>query len=424
MSLSSSSMERHMITLISFSLLTLVSVIGVVTADLKGGIIQRSGLGFVDEIGNPFTVQGANVYWLMVQGASPATRNFVDAVYSDAQTLGLNVIRTWAFNDGTTDGALQTAPGVYDESVLQALDYAVAEAAKYNIRLIMSLVNNFDNYGGRSQYAQWAVDEGEVMPNNDFFYNNTLTRTWYKNHVKTVLSRVNTITRVAYQDDPAIFGWELINEAQCQSDVSGNTLAAWVEEMASYVKSIDGKHLLEIGLEGYYGSSTPDRISVNPLSYNGYGTDFIRLNQIANIDFASVHSYPDTWLPDKSDDEKLSFLQTWMNQHIKDATDTLNMPVMFCEFGKSDQVSGYQPQMREQLYSTVYNSVYSSITKGGAGAGTLFWQLLPKGMESWDDGFGVFASDSSLVSTINSQSSRLTKFMASKSTKSRRRLLF
>ncbi|KAL2609681.1 hypothetical protein R1flu_028254 [Riccia fluitans] len=196
---------------------------------------------------------------------------------------------------------------------------------------------------------------------------------------------------------------------------------AWVEEMAAYVNTIDGKHLLEIGLEGYYGSSTADRISINPLRANGYGTDFIRLNQVANIDFASVHSYPDTWLPNQSDDEKMSFLETWVNQHIQDATDTLNMPVMFCEFGKSDQVPDYKPQMRQQLYSTVYNSVYSSITKGGAGTGTLFWQLLTKGMKSWDDGFGVFASDSSLISTINSQSSRLTKFMSSKSTKFRRR---
>ncbi|KAL2609675.1 hypothetical protein R1flu_028248 [Riccia fluitans] len=422
MSTSSSSIGK--LTPIHLVLLTLVSVTVVVTADLTGGIIKRNGLGFVDENGSPFTVQGANVYWLMFQGASPSNKHFVDALYRDAQTLGLNVLRTWAFNDGATEGALQTDPGVYDESVFQALDYAVAEAAKYNVRLIMSLVNNFENYGGRSQYVKWAVDQGEVMANSDFFYNNTLTRTWYKNHVKKVLSRVNSITGVAYQDDPAIFGWELINEAQCQSDVSGDTLAAWVEEMAAYVKSIDNQHPLEIGLEGYYGSSTPDRISVNPLSSNGYGTDFIRLNQIANIDYASVHSYPDTWLPNQSDDEKLSFLQTWVNQHIQDATNTLNMPVMFCEFGKSDQVSGYKPEMRKQLYSTVYNSVYSSITTGGAGAGTLFWQLLPKGMESWDDGFGVFVSDNSVVSVINTQSSRLTKFMTAKSTKSRRRLFF
>ena len=60
--------------------------------------------------------------------------------------------------------------------------------------------------------------------------------------------------------------------------------------MASYVKSIDGNHLLEAGLEGFYGPSKPQTNS-NFL----VGTDFISNNQIPGIDFATVHSYPDQW---------------------------------------------------------------------------------------------------------------------------------
>lgn len=67
----------------------------------------------------------------------------------------------------------------------------------------------------------------------------------------------------------------------------------WVTEMAGYVKSIDSKHLLEIGLEGYYGESVPERKQFNP----GYevGTDFISNNQIQGVDFATIHAYPDQW---------------------------------------------------------------------------------------------------------------------------------
>ncbi|KAF7844872.1 mannan endo-1,4-beta-mannosidase 1-like [Senna tora] len=63
--------------------------------------------------------------------------------------------------------------------------------------------------------------------------------------------------------------------------------------MASYVKSIDNKHLLEVGLEGFYGESVPERKEINP----GYevGTDFISNNQVAEIDFATIHLYPDQW---------------------------------------------------------------------------------------------------------------------------------
>lgn len=37
-----------------------------------------------------------------------------------------------------------------------------------------------------------------------------------------------------------------------------------MKEMAANVKSIDGKHLLEIGLEGFYGGTTPEKKQYNP----------------------------------------------------------------------------------------------------------------------------------------------------------------
>ena len=61
----------------------------------------------------------------------------------------------------------------------------------------------------------------------------------------------------------------------------------WIEEMTSHVKSIDGNHLLEAGLEGFYGEY---KIEINP-SFS-VGAYFITNNQIKGIDFAIVHSYP------------------------------------------------------------------------------------------------------------------------------------
>lgn len=72
-------------------------------------------------------------------------------------------------------------------------------------------------------------------------------------------------------------------------------LQKWISEMASYTKSIDSNHLVEAGLEGFYGNSDTQK---NPNFQ--VGTDFIANNQIPEIDFATVHSYPDQWYLSKN----------------------------------------------------------------------------------------------------------------------------
>lgn len=64
--------------------------------------------------------------------------------------------------------------------------------------------------------------------------------------------------------------------------------------MAAHVKSIDNNHLLEIGLEGFYGGTTPEKKHYNPSNLE-YGSDFIANNLIPEIDFASIHIYAEQW---------------------------------------------------------------------------------------------------------------------------------
>lgn len=64
--------------------------------------------------------------------------------------------------------------------------------------------------------------------------------------------------------------------------------------MAAYIKSLDNKHLLQIGFEGFYSDSAPKRQGYNPGGYL-YGTDFVKSNLIKEVDFATIHAYPDAW---------------------------------------------------------------------------------------------------------------------------------
>jgi len=65
----------------------------------------------------------------------------------NAQALGVNVVRTWAFCDGNRAGALQPQAGVYSEATFQALDSVIAQARDRNVRLLLVLTNNWKDYG-------------------------------------------------------------------------------------------------------------------------------------------------------------------------------------------------------------------------------------------------------------------------------------
>ncbi|KAK6931433.1 hypothetical protein RJ641_003226 [Dillenia turbinata] len=225
----------------------------------------------------------------------------------------------------------------------------MSDAKKYKIRLFLSLVNNWEQYGGKPQYVKW----GQAVGFN-----------------------------------------------------------SWIQEMAVYVKSMDPKHLVEIGLEGFYGPSTPNKYLFNPSTYyQQIGTDFIRNHQIVGVDFASVHMYLE-WLSETISDAHIQFIKSWMQAHIDDAEKVLGMPVLFGEFGLSTKNPGYNSSLRDTLFSTIYRTILGSTKKGGSGARSLFWQLFLDGMDEWPgDGMVIVLSKSpSTACLISIHSSRLILF--------------
>ncbi|OAY62609.1 Mannan endo-1,4-beta-mannosidase 1 [Ananas comosus] len=388
-----------------------------------GGFVGVEGTGFVVN-GSAFYFNGFNAYWLMLVAANAnatanatATANAnatatapqrgeVTAALEQAAGHGLTLGRTWAFSDG---GAwpLQYSPGSYNEAMFQGLDFVVSEAGKHGIYLILSLVNNYKDFGGRPQYVEWARDRGENVTSDDDFYRNEIVKGYYKNHVKTVVTRVNTISRVAYRDDPTILAWELINEPRCEDDLSGATLQGWIAEMGGYVKSIDRAHLVEIGMEGFYGAASQFRKQFNP---NGlvFGTDFVPNNQVQGIDFATIHAYPGIWLSNWTNEEQLRYLRDWTQAHVEDSAALVKKPLLFTEFGKSLRDSGSGVPQRDALLEAAFDSIYGSAQNGGPLAGGLFWQLLTDGMDGLKDGYEIILSlNSSTSKIISNQSLRL-----------------
>lgn len=364
--------------------------------------ISSNGVHFILN-GSYYYANGFNAYWLMVVASDPSQRNKISSVFQEAVSNGLTLSRTWAFNDGGSQ-PLQFSPGVYNEQMFQGLDFVIYEAGRYGIKLILSLVNNYNDFGGKNQYVNWARDQGQNISSDDDFFTNSLVKGFYKNHINTVLNRRNSITGVSYKDDNTIMAWELMNEARCPSDPSGNTLQAWITEMASYVKSVDTKHLLEVGLEGFYGQSAPADKQFN-LTVK-LGTDFIANNQIPGIDFATIHLYPDQWLPSSDEETQQAFSDNWINKHIQDTETILQKPLLVTEFGWKK--TSFDTNTREKLLGTVYSDIFLSASHGGAAAGSMFWQLLAEGLDSYRDGYElVFNESRTTDSLISEQSEKL-----------------
>jgi mannan endo-1,4-beta-mannosidase len=62
----------------------------------------------------------------------------------------------------------------------------ISEAKKYGVRLILSFVNNYKDYGGREQYVEWARNAGTAVSCEDDFYTSSVVKDYYKNHIKVV----------------------------------------------------------------------------------------------------------------------------------------------------------------------------------------------------------------------------------------------
>jgi uncharacterized repeat protein (TIGR01451 family) len=231
--------------------------------------------GFVQAQGNQFVLNGEPIrfvnfnieYIFLLREVEAAA--LLDAVQ---RLPGTKVIRSWGFADGCDNDMLancelfspylQPARGVWNETAFENFDRLVAMAGERGIRLILSLANNWPEYGGAPQYVEWLqAEHPERIPSalqpgdeayHDLFFKEEQTRQWYRDYVTTFISRSNLITGIRYADEPTIFAWELINEPRTKSDVSGKTIHDWLVEMSAYVDSLASKQMIGVGLEGWY----------------------------------------------------------------------------------------------------------------------------------------------------------------------------
>jgi mannan endo-1,4-beta-mannosidase len=313
---------------------------------------EREPESFVGRRGHEFTLDngvfyfaGTNNYYLHYQ-----SEFMVDDVLKNAVAMGLPVMRTWGFLDGQGANGfiMQSSPGVYPESGYERFDYTVWKAGQLGLKLVVPLVNNWNDFGGMNQYITWFGST-----NHDDFYTNTDIKNAYKNYVRHFLHRKNRYTGRLMKDEPAIMTWELANEPRCQSDPTGDTLFEWVREMSFFIKSQDQRHLVCVGDEGWLNIAGSTDWTRN----GSQGVDWQRNNALPSIDYGTLHLYPDYW------GQTNAWSLQWISDHIADGH-ALNKPVVLEEYGWLDLTT------RDTIYKGWTDAVYQQ-----GGNGDQFWIL-------------------------------------------------
>ncbi len=252
--------------------------------------------------GAPLCFVGANNYYL-----SYKPRKMVDDVLVDARGMGVRVLRIWAFIDrGSLDGSVKSTDGsgskdgvyfqAWDPKLghasfndgpdgLAHLDYAVAKAGELGLKVVLVLTNNWPEFGGVGQYLAWYG-----LASHRAFYGDEAVKGAFRDWTAHLVQHENSVNHRLYRDDPAIFGWELMNEPRVEAGAPSSVLTAWAGEMSAYVKSIDPNHLVAVGDEGFLdGGGEHWTYRANE------GVDHRALTALTAIDYGTFHMYPETW---------------------------------------------------------------------------------------------------------------------------------
>jgi mannan endo-1,4-beta-mannosidase len=323
---------------------------------------------FVDTDGTNFVVDGESIYfvgtnnfWLTDPGTGTAPR--IDHRMAQYEKLGFNMVRTWATCEGREGMCEQPEPGEYNEAAFVRLDYLIAKASEHGIRLVLTLNNYWDHYGGMPQYMEW-VGGGET----DEFYDNETAQQLYRDYVEYVLTRENTFTGREYGEEPAIAIWELSNEPRAkQREDNVEALHQWLKDSAELVHEHTDNQLVSTGMEGFMDREDGEKWWEN----GSQGTAYVQNHQIDAIDACTFHMYPDHW------GKSAEWATGWLEEHVEAGHEEVGTPVYCGEFGwKADRSGGTSElERRNEVLGTWYELFdESDIT------GALIWQVLGESM--------------------------------------------
>jgi mannan endo-1,4-beta-mannosidase len=333
--------------------------------------------------------------------------------------------------------AIMTSPGHFDDELLTGLDFLLAEMAKRHMTAVIYLNNFWQWSGGMSQYVAWLTGQPVLDPdvtgnwngfmdNSARFYSIEEAQHVFRDAIRMLITRRNSITGTLYSDDPTIMSWQLANEPRPGSDAAGRKNAQvfvqWLDSTAQYIGTLAPHQLVSTGNEGWMGTA-------------GDRALYVESHKSPHIDYLTFHMWAPNWQwfdPKRASqtyESAWSRAKDYLDWHI-DAATQLGKPIVLEEFGMNRDEGSFDPHAsttwRDRYYRDVFSTLEQRAAEGAAIAGSNFWAWNGAGRTTnadfmWKPGddfmgdppqeaqglYGVFDSDQSTIAVITEHAAKM-----------------
>jgi len=383
--------------------------------------------------GKEYRYVGTNFWYGAILGSEGrgGNRERLAQELDDMQAVGIDNVRVLIGGDGREgipshiSPKLQLEPGVYNDTILDGLDYMMAELEKRNMRAVLYFNNAWEWSGGYGAYLDWVGFSGDVYSSNGQgtpdaegrlkkhfdqtpvpsydgwweymqyvgnFVLNDSAKTLANNHVRNMVTRVNRYTGKPYTESKALMSWEIANEPRCfvNDSLHKAKFVEWIDEQSSLIKSLDPNHLVTTGSEGLNGCEQDIKF-------------FTDIHTLKNIDYACIHIWPNNWgwlgkfdqnydadktIAEGAPDPIVDMVEIacektkeYIEQHrraLDEAFSSLpegrvGSPIVLEEFGYPRDRFLFAPGSATQGRDAYYRYVFDIIRTSGTIAGCNFW---------------------------------------------------
>lgn len=355
------------------------------------------------------------------------------------KALGMDNLRILVGGDGPEGLAshisptLQTAPGVYNDTLLRGLDYLLDQLEQRDMRAVLYLNNAWEWSGGFSAYLEWAGAGKAVNPADagypaymeyaSQFVRNDSAKALAADHIRNIVTRTSTVNGRPYTESPAIMAWQIANEPRAFAEESKPDFARWIHETSQLIKQLDPNHLVSIGSEGLKGCEEDIDL-------------WTEIHTYPEVDYATIHIWPYnwSWVNDRTATDSVEVACDATGDYINRHYDALHFaltdngaqmkPLVLEEFGYPRDGMAVAKGTPVTARDRYYDYVFSIVADGGKISGLNFWGwggLAEPSHRTWqpgDDYTGdpaqepqglnsVFASDSTTIAVIRSATRRI-----------------